>query len=330
MISRGRVALSMMLSAALVLSACGKNDGSASSNTSSNNSAPSTAAATTAATGSTAAVTATAATTTAPPASVYNVPGSESLSVADVQTIISRAVAEAAALNKPAVISVVDRVGNVLAVYTMAGAPANATIRNAPIASNNTDLEGLVVPAGGAAIAKAITGAYLSSGGNAFSTRTASEIVQQFFPPTASITPGLEGGPLFGVQFSQLPCSDLSQRFVGAAIPSAFIGPKRSPLGLAADPGGFPLYKNGVLVGGVGALEHHRRQGFTRRHPAALQRCHHFDPEIQPRLSAGLFHRRRRRQPVGGERLFRRRHHRRPGLWHRSLGYSQGVAHRVQ
>ena len=32
------------------------------------------------------------------------------------------------------------------------------------------------------------------------------------------------------------------------------IGPKRSPLGLAADPGGFPLYKNGVLVGGVGVM----------------------------------------------------------------------------
>ena len=35
-------------------------------------------------------------------------------------------------------------------------------------------------------IAKAITGAYLSSGGNAFSTRTASEIVQQNFPPEPS------------------------------------------------------------------------------------------------------------------------------------------------
>ena len=32
------------------------------------------------------------------------------------------------------------------------------------------------------------------------------------------------------------------------------IGPKRSPLGLAADPGGFPLYKGGVVVGGVGAI----------------------------------------------------------------------------
>ncbi len=78
--------------------------------------------------------------------------------------------------------------------------------------------------------------------------------MQQFFPPTANITPGLEGGPLFGVQFSQLPCSDLSARFIAAGGASAFIGPKRSPLGLAADAGGFPLYKNGVLVGGVGVM----------------------------------------------------------------------------
>ncbi|HEX2802273.1 MAG TPA: heme-binding protein, partial [Phenylobacterium sp.] len=65
---------------------------------------------------------------------------------------------------------------------------------------------------------------------------------------------GLESGPLFGVQFSQLPCSDLSQRLSAAGGSSAMIGPKRSPLGLAADPGGFPLYKNGVLVGGVGVM----------------------------------------------------------------------------
>ena len=55
------------------------------------------------------------------------------------------------------------------------------------------------------------------------------------------------------MQFSQLPCSDLSARF-GAAGSAALIGPKRSPLGLAADPGGLPLYKNGVLVGGIGVM----------------------------------------------------------------------------
>ncbi|MCB2072709.1 MAG: heme-binding protein, partial [Novosphingobium sp.] len=64
---------------------------------------------------------------------------------------------------------------------------------------------------------------------------------------------GLESGPLFGVQFSQLPCSDLMSRYMPAGA-SALIGPKRSPLGLSADPGGFPLYKNGVLVGAVGVV----------------------------------------------------------------------------
>jgi len=79
--------------------------------------------------------------------------------------------------------------------------------------------------AAGAAIAKAITGAYLSSGGNAFSTRTASQIVQEHFPPAPS-TVGLESGPLFGVQFSSLPCSDVTTRVASSAI-----GPRRSPFG---------------------------------------------------------------------------------------------------
>jgi hypothetical protein len=103
-----------------------------------------------------------------------------------------------------------------------------------------------------AAIAKAITGAYLSSNGNAFSTRTASQIVQENFNPGSR---GLEGGPLFGVQFSSLPCSDLTFRFASnAGGPHQFDGRAQAlALGLAADPGGFPLYKDGVLVGGVGA-----------------------------------------------------------------------------
>ncbi len=78
-------------------------------------------------------------------------------------------------------------------------------------------------------------------------------IVQEHFPPSAA-SKGLESGPLFGVQFSQLPCSDLNARFNGNAGAGAFIGPKRSPLGLAADAGGLPLYKNGVVVGGVGIM----------------------------------------------------------------------------
>jgi uncharacterized protein GlcG (DUF336 family) len=175
------------------------------------------------------------------------------LSSADVQRIIAQAAGEAAARKLPANIAVVDRVGNVLAVFAMNGANQRLQVPRGPNGSTH-DLQGVDVQGAVAgAIAKAITGAYLSSGGNAFSTRTASMIVQQHFPPSAAAK-GLESGPLFGVQFSQLPCSDLSQRFTGAGGGGALIGPKRSPLGLSADPGGFPLYKNGVVVGGVGIM----------------------------------------------------------------------------
>jgi uncharacterized protein GlcG (DUF336 family) len=178
---------------------------------------------------------------------------SQTLSAEDVGQVIAQAVAQARAANAVASIAVVDRVGNVLGVYVMAGAARDVRVTSTPAGATGIDggLEGIVLPAavGGpalAAIAKAITGAYLSSGGNAFSTRTASQIVQQHFNPGEINQPG---GPLFGVQFSQLACSDFMRR---ASLMQASTGPKRSPLGLSADPGGFPLYKQGVLVGGVG------------------------------------------------------------------------------
>jgi len=183
-----------------------------------------------------------------PPQGVYTLPAPEALTTADVQKILSQAVGEARARNLPVVIAVVDRPGNVLAVYTMFGARTTTRTRGGPTRID-TDAQGLTVPASAAAIAKAVTGAYLSSsGGNAFSTRTASMIVQEHFPPAPS-TVGIEGGPLFGVQFSSLPCSDVVTR-----QPLATVGPRRTPLGLAADPGGFPIYKNGVLVGGIGVV----------------------------------------------------------------------------
>ncbi|MEY4838287.1 MAG: hypothetical protein RLZZ475_2146 [Pseudomonadota bacterium] len=182
-----------------------------------------------------------------PSGNVFSIPPAESLSTAEVGTIIAQAAAEARARNAAATIAVTDRVGNVLAVFAMPGAAGTARVPAAPDGSSR-DVQGLTIPSAGAAIAKAITGAYLSSGGNAFSSRTASFIVQEHFPP-APTTAGLESGPLFGVQFSQLPCSDLAAR-----ASDGLIGPKRSPLGLAADPGGFPLYQNGVVVGGIGVI----------------------------------------------------------------------------
>lgn len=169
------------------------------------------------------------------------------LAVSDVEAVIARAVAEAQARSADATIAVVDRVGNVLAVFRMNGAATAITVRS-PGSAVSGGLENVdIVPDTAAAIAKAITGAYLSTEGNAFSTRTASQIVQDHFNPQDPMQPA---GPLFGVQFSQLPCSDLLNRFVAAVD----TGPYRSPLGLAADPGGFPLYKSGTVVGGVGVI----------------------------------------------------------------------------
>jgi uncharacterized protein GlcG (DUF336 family) len=198
-------------------------------------------------------------------AALYTAPAPEALTQADVQRIIAQGVAEAQARNLPGNFAVVDRVGNVLAVFTMTGANQNLRVPSGPNGSMH-DLQGVNVPGAVAgAIAKAVTGAYLSSSGNAFSTRTASMIVQEHFPPSAAAR-GLESGPLFGVQFSQLPCSDLAARFNGILLPNSFIGPKRSPLGLAADAGGFPLYKNGVVVGGIGVM---------------ADGIYGFDPEVQ-------------------------------------------------
>ena len=170
------------------------------------------------------------------------------LSIADVELIVAQAVAEAQARGVSATIAVVDRVGNVLTVFRMNGAATAVTVRS-PGATIDGGLEGVnIVPDSLAAIAKAITAAYLSTEGNAFSTRTASQIVQDHFNPLDNQQPA---GPLFGVQFSQLPCSDLLARFAGGA---ADVGPHRSPLGLSADPGGIPLYKAGTPVGGVGVI----------------------------------------------------------------------------
>ena len=187
------------------------------------------------------------------------------LAMADVQKIIAQGVAEAQARNTKATIAVVDRVGNVLAVYRM----GDPVIPQAVIASAldgtghspiHAGLEGIRLPIPAvaalatlhiddqAAIAKAVTGAYLSSEGNGFSSRTASQIIESHFNPGET---GQPAGPLFGVQFSQLACSDFISAYnnVGPAA-----GPHRSPLGLSADPGGFPLYANGTVVGGVGAV----------------------------------------------------------------------------
>jgi len=167
------------------------------------------------------------------------------LTSAEVQTIIAQAVSAAAQLSHPVTVAVTDREANVLGVFTMTGAPATTQFRGGgpgPVQTPNpitgfvpVGLDGTVVPAKLAAISKAATASIFSTRGNAFTTRTASFIIQEHFPPGVDFKPG---GPLYGVQFSSLPCSDIK-------IPGL-------PLGLSGDPGSVPIYKNGEAVGGIG------------------------------------------------------------------------------
>lgn len=155
------------------------------------------------------------------------------LTTGDVQTIISQAVSAAVSLSRNVTVAVTDREGNVLGVFVMTGAPGSTTIRS--VGTSGQGLEGTVVPATLAAISKAGTGSLFSTSGNAFTTRTAGFIIQEHFPPGVQFR---SGGPLYGVQFSSLPCSDIKQPAL--------------PLGLSGDPGGLPIYKDGLAVGGVG------------------------------------------------------------------------------
>lgn len=173
------------------------------------------------------------------------------LEVADIERIIAQGVAEAKARNKPATFVVIDRVGNVLAVYQMTGAPKLLDVTTTP--GERTIRGGLdnvgIVPAELGALAKALTAMYFSSEGNAFTSRTGGQVIQEHFNPGEPRTPG---GALFGVQISQLPCSDVARRF----DPSLPVGPgtHRSAIGFGADPGGLPLFKQGVTVGSVGVI----------------------------------------------------------------------------
>jgi uncharacterized protein GlcG (DUF336 family) len=166
-------------------------------------------------------------------------PASAQMTAADVSAVIAQATTRAAQVSPNSLVAVVDREGYVLGVWSTAGitpAPDNAVVLNA--------------------IAKAGTAAFLSSDQEAFTSRTAGYIVQQNFPP------GVENqgpGPLVGVNFSNLPFSDINHFKTPAGYNPALTngtngGPVGAPVtgGLAGTPGGVPLYKNGILIGGVG------------------------------------------------------------------------------
>lgn len=156
----------------------------------------------------------------------------EALTALDVERVLLGAIAEAERAGVAAAIAVTDREGEVLGVFLT---PAR-----------DRDGDGLLeTPGAGnvqAAIAKAATAGAFQSEGEAFTTRTAFFIVQGHFPPGVRDT---AGGPLFGVQDSSQPSSDV--RSLAWDQAGNMVG-----TGLSGVLGGVPLYKRGAPVGGVG------------------------------------------------------------------------------
>src|SRR5690349_19758233 len=164
------------------------------------------------------------------------------LSAADVQTIVGQAVTRAVSISRNSVIAVTDREGYVLGVWNVRGGePTEPQIATA--------------------VSKAGTAAFLSSNQNAFTSRTAGFIIQQHFPPGVQ---NAAPGPLVGVGLSNLFFSDINKFKKVVSMPgmpgtvplfSPSPGLAIAPVPLTSldgTPGGVPLYKNGVLVGGVG------------------------------------------------------------------------------
>ena len=157
------------------------------------------------------------------------------LTAVDVQTIVNQATTRAIQISPNSVIAVLDREGDVLAVWSVNGTPPSAL-----------DISSCVSKAG--------TAAYFSSNQNAFTSRTAGFIIQQHFPPGVRNT---SPGPLVGVGLSNLFTSDINKfRAPGSVItfsstPGLTIVPVFGT-SLDGSPGGVPLYKNGILVGGIG------------------------------------------------------------------------------
>ncbi len=188
------------------------------------------------------------------PAAPPLVEPTEQLTLADVQTIIAQAVSRAVRDDPSAIIAIVDREGFVLGVWDVASRTQG---------KGDTLIEGGLGPVGGA-IREAGTASYLSSDGEAFTSRTAQFIIQQNFPPGIRNT---GNGPLVGVEFSNLPYSDVNRYRrldpgpngelpgkPGNGFVAGSLGTGIPNTRLSGRQASAPLYKNNQLVGGIGVF----------------------------------------------------------------------------
>lgn len=173
------------------------------------------------------------------------------LSATDVDTAVKNA---AASVQSPLVIAVTDRQGNILAVYRKANAPITATGNfSATVDANEL------------AVALARTASFFSNDQAPLSTRTVRFISGIHFPPGVMFA-----GPadLYGIENTNRGCGFNTTFLPGVNLPAARSIDGTAPgLGIqtgradlfdsnpfAVNPGGIPLFKNGIVVGGVGVV----------------------------------------------------------------------------
>jgi uncharacterized protein GlcG (DUF336 family) len=172
------------------------------------------------------------------------------LTSADVAKVVEEA---AASVNSEAmVIAVTDRQGNILAVYQKPNAPAKS-LANFGVEADTPDV----------AVALARTTSFFSNDQAPLSSRTVRFISGIHFPPGINLT---SNAPLYGIENTNRGCSFNADYILGKEFPAATTIAGTSPgLGIltgkanlydsvasAVNPGGVPLFKQGVMVGGVG------------------------------------------------------------------------------
>jgi len=186
------------------------------------------------------------------PQSAVSTPASASATVtltsADVDSIIHAAAA--ATSPTTAVIAVVDRAGNVLALYRKPDAPLTVT-GNFGIQTSTNDV----------AIGLARTGAFFSNDQAPLPSRTVRFISGVHFPPGVS---NASNADLYGIENTNRGCKLSSELETRGIHPSTALGGGPGP-GIitgkvdvldsnpnAVNPGGLPIYKGATLVGGIG------------------------------------------------------------------------------
>jgi uncharacterized protein GlcG (DUF336 family) len=162
------------------------------------------------------------------------------LAVSDVTTIINNSIATAnatrAVIRLPIgssarmAIAIADLDGTIIGLYRM----PDSTVFSIDVAA--TKARNMVYFSSGARTAADLTGVPM---GTAVTNRTIGYGAQPFFPPGIS---GASAGPFFNVYVQDVmnPCTEGFQP----------AGPNQS--GVVFFPGSVPLYRNGVLVGGLG------------------------------------------------------------------------------